>query len=100
MITETTWHNVDLDTLAGPVRRAYEEYKVAQRAAAALRASFEDACRTANPAPAGQRLVFGYKFGKLSVAMVADEGKPAKAKQASGSLADFLAAQAAAGRAA
>ena len=44
--------------------------------------------------PVGKRMVCGYNFGKLSVAIVDDDRKPAKAQPAKQSLADFLAAQA------
>lgn len=97
-MTETTWVNIDLDTLGADVRQAYEAYKVAQRQAAALRQAFEDMARATTPVAQGKRIVFGYKFGKLSAALVEDDAKPGKAKQPTASLADFLAAQAAAGR--
>lgn len=44
------------------------------------------------PIPDGKRLVFGYNFGKLSVALVDDDAKPSTAKGTT-SLSDFLKSQ-------
>lgn len=93
MKTDATWVEVDLDTLTTDQRDAYEMYKVAQRQAAQLRQAFETA--VAQDVPMGSRMVFGYRFGKLSVALVPDDSKPKAAKVAPKSLAAYLAEQAA-----
>lgn len=94
--TTANWQDIDVASLPGPAQQAYEQYKVAQRAAAALREAFEASVRAVAPAPTGMRMVFGYRFGKLSAAIVEDEGRPVKARPKA-TLADFLAAQAASG---
>lgn len=98
-MSEATWVNIDIDTLTSEQQTAYAAYKVAQRQAAALREAFETSVTESAGLPQGKRMVFGYRFGKLSAAIVDDDRKPAKAKQNTASLADFLAAQAASGRA-
>ena len=95
---DAVWIDVDLDTLSGDMRAAYEAYKVAQRAAAELRTQFEALVNKGTELPQGQKLVFGYRFGKLSAAVVADDSKPKATSPAKQSLADFIAAQAASGR--
>jgi hypothetical protein len=57
-----------------------------------LRQAFEEIVTDALELPQGRKMVFGYRFGKLSAALVEDDRK-GKAKQAKGSLADFLASQ-------
>ena len=96
--SDAVWTNVDPATLSQDVRQAYEAYKVAQRQAAALREAFETAITSDIDVPAGMRVVFGYRFGQLSMALVEDDRKPSKARP-KGTLADFIAAQRAAGRA-
>lgn len=94
-MSEAVWQDIDLDTLSDEQRAAYEAYKVAQRQAAALRKGFEDTMQAG--LPEGKRLAFGYRFGKLSAAVVEDDRKAGKPKAKATSLADFLAAQAATG---
>ena len=96
-MTDAVWQDIDVTTLSAEAQIAYDDYKQAQRKAAALRAEFETAVVNGLPIPQGKRMVFGYRFGKLSAALVEDDRKPAKPKQAKGSLADFLAAQSASG---
>ena len=88
------WANIDTDTLSVEQQAAYAVYKVAQREAARLREAFEASVTESMDIPAGQRMVFGYRFGKLSAAIVEDDRKPSKAKQSTLTLADFLAQQA------
>lgn len=87
------WQDIDVTTLSVEAQVAYNEYKDAQRKAASLRAEFEQAVVNGLPIPQGKRMVFGYRFGKLSAAIVDDDRKPSKTKQAKGSLADFMAQQ-------
>lgn len=99
-VAKAQWADIDVNTLTAEAQVAYSEYKDAQRKAAALRATFEQTVTASLELPAGKRMVFGYNFGKFSAALVDDDGKTKKAKQAKGSLADFLAAQGANGHAA
>lgn len=94
------WADIDVETLPVEAQVAYAEYKTAQRAAAALRATFEQTVTASLELPQGKRMAFGYKFGKLSAALVEDDRKASKPKQAKGSLADFLAQQVGGGHAA
>jgi hypothetical protein len=85
------WQEIDPSTLVGALRAKYEALVSARRAAAVAKAAFEDAMnQTANPGP-GLRLVFGYNFGKLSVAVVEAERAKPKASKAAISFADYVA---------
>lgn len=92
-MTDAIWQDIDVTTLSDSAQIAYEDYKTAQRKAAELRTAFEQEVVDGLPIPAGKRMVFGYRFGKLSAALVEDDRKASKPKQAKGSLADFLAQQ-------
>lgn len=91
------WQTIDPTFLPVPVAKQYERYKAAYREMKAERDSFETAMREMAPVPAGKRLVIGYNFGKLSVAIASDDAKPSPAKGAV-SLSDFLATQSAQGK--
>jgi hypothetical protein len=85
MATESTltWTEIEVDTLDEGQQLAYAEYKDAQRKAAKLRAEFEAMMQAG--VPEGQRMVFGYRFGKLSVALAPkDEAEQGKAARSSG----------------
>lgn len=85
--TKLEWIEIDPSSLAPEYRQAYEAYKAAYRAAKEARNAFEQSMQT--EAPSGKRLVFGYNFGKLSMAL--DDAKDApKAKAGVQSLASFL----------
>ena len=99
-MSEAQWADIAVDTLSVEAQVAYNEYKEAQRKAAALRSTFEETVTASLTLPIGKRMVFGYRFGKLSAALVEDDRKPSKAKQSKGSLADFLAQQVGGGHAA
>ena len=99
-MSEAQWADIDVNTLSVEAQVAYNEYKEAQRKAASLRQAFEDCVTGALELPVGKRMVFGYRFGKLSAALVEDDRKAAKPKQVKGSLADFLAQQVGGGHAA
>ena len=98
-MTDANWQDINVASLSDEAQVAYSEYKDAQRKAASLRTEFETMVTASLKLPQGKKMVFGYRFGKLSAALVADDGKKAKAAQAKGSLADFLAAQGASGHA-
>lgn len=97
--TTAVWQNIDVETLPEHMQKAYEAYKVMSREAATLRTAFEQMVNDAAGLPQGQKLVFGYRFGKLSAAIVKDDSKPKTAQPAKLSLKDYLASQQAAGKA-
>lgn len=87
------WLELDFDKLSQGEQAAYQNYKALYRQMKEARTAFEELmnenARAEQDLPIGKKLVFGYNFGKLSVAVVADDVKP-KAK-AAGSLSDYLA---------
>lgn len=102
---QAAWIEIDPETLSGGQEVAYKLYKEAYRAMKASREQLElKASRQqfeqlmAEGVPAGERMIFGYNFGKLSVAIVPDDRKPAKASQPKQSLAEYLAARAQSGQ--
>lgn len=88
--SEANWVNIDPSTLTVELREAYEAYKAAYRVTKAKRDTFQDAMQDAAGLPASQRLVFGYNFGKLSIAIVAAEAKVVSKAKPAQSLAAFL----------
>jgi hypothetical protein len=92
--SELKWVEIDVESLEDTQRIAYDDYKAAYKAMKSARECFEDEMQSL--APDGKRLVFGYNFGKLSVA-VADkvEEKPKAGKQ---SLSAYLAGMQNSGR--
>lgn len=93
--TDAQWFEINVDTLSTEQRGTYDAYKALYREMKAQREAFEASMQAG--VPEGSRMVFGYRFGKLSVAIVPDDRKPAKAKATTQSLADFLVAQASGG---
>lgn len=92
--TKLDWTQVDPSTLSHDDLANYEAYKAAYRTMKEARVMFELGMQ--DQAPKGKRLVFGYNFGKLSVAIDTALDAP-KTKQGTRSLADFLADQSSAG---
>jgi hypothetical protein len=95
--TNAQWQDIDVTTLSAELQAKYEAYKVAQRAAAELRTEFESAVNDASDLPQGMKLVFGYRFGKLSAALVKSEDKPKVGAPAKQSLGAYLNAMKASG---
>ena len=73
---DLTWREVDPDTLPAGLKAHYNELKQAQRLAAKARDDFEAAFTEMATIPPSQTLFFGYRFGKLSIA-IKDEPRPA-----------------------
>ena len=92
--TTANWQNIDVETLSADMQAAYATYKDASRKAAELRAAFEAMVNESAGLPQGQKLVFGYRFGKLSAAVVEDTAKPKAGSPAKLSLKDYLAREA------
>lgn len=95
--TAANWQTIDPTSLPAPIAKQYARYKEAYVEMKAERNAFEQAMRDLAPATPGKRLVFGYNYGKLSVALVDDDAKPTSAKGAL-SLSAFLAGQTAQGK--
>ena len=85
---EIEWTQLDPDSLSADLRKAYDAYKDAARHANALREAFERAMTTAIDPLDSEKVIFGYRFGKLSLA-IAPADKPRK-PSAAVSLADFI----------
>ena len=85
------WRILDPATLPDNLRSAYADYKQAYALMKEARQSFEDAMSLAAALPDTSRLVFGYNFGKLSLAVVPNDKPKAKPAAPAGSLATFLA---------
>jgi hypothetical protein len=83
-----TWTEIDPMTLPKQQAAAYQEYKEAYRLMKAMRGKFEDSFQPA--APDGKRFVFGYNFGKLSIALADKPVEKAKAV-AKQSIGEYLA---------
>lgn len=94
--TDATWFEIDPSTLDETAKRAYDTYKALYRQAKEARQSFETIMQGTADLAQGKRMIFGYNFGKLSVAVVNGEAK-SEAKPKLG-LAQFLASQASQGR--
>jgi len=94
--SELAWTTIDPASLSKEQQDKYAVYKEDYRLMKAARVAFEEAMQ--EDVPQGQRIVCGYNFGKLSVAMTADDRKPVAKAKAVGCLADFIAASLASGR--
>lgn len=82
------WQSLDIDTLSPDLRAAYYAYRKAQDEANKLRMVFEDGMQGKVELPDHLRLAFGYKFGKISVAIVPAE-RP-RARKTAMSLAELI----------
>lgn len=63
------WLEVDPDTLHADVAKAFAAYKAQYAKAKELRDTFEELASKKAELPATHRMVFGYNFGKLSIAI-------------------------------
>ena len=86
--TELEWTQLDPASLSPTLRAKYDAYKDAARHAESLRKTFEASMTNAIDPMDGEKVVFGYRFGKLSLA-IAPADKPRK-PSAAVSLADFI----------
>ena len=85
---ELEWTQLDPASLSPALRQAYDTYREAARSANALREAFERQMTVAIDPLDGEKVVFGYRFGKLSLA-IAPADRPRK-PYAAVSLADFI----------
>lgn len=84
-----SWTQIDTDSLPTAIAKQYANYKSAYAEMKAERKAFEDALAAMLDVPPGKRAVFGYNFGKLSIAIVDDTAKP-KAASSAVSLASLI----------
>lgn len=88
MVDKADWTTIDPESLSEAQQVAYREYKAAYAIMKEARQGFE--ARMQAGVPEGCRMVCGYNFGKLSVAVVVDD-QPVKRAKAPVSLVDYLA---------
>lgn len=91
--SDAVWTEINPETLPDDVKAFYDAYKASYRVMKDNRLGFETKLSEMADLPSDKRMVFGYNFGKLSVAIVDDDRKPAKATPAKQSLADWLGKQ-------
>lgn len=94
---DAVWNEIDPASLDVDAGKLYAGLKAARKVAAEAKAAFEEHMNVANDVPEGMRLVFGYNFGKLSIAVVEDDRKPKRVAPAKQTLAEFIAGQRASG---
>lgn len=94
---DAVWVNINPETLSEAQLTAWTAYKLLYRQMKDQRLAFETLM--AQGVADGQRMIFGYNFGKLSVAVVADDRKASKPKAQQMSLAQYLETMSASGRA-
>lgn len=82
------WTQLDPATLSPDLRAKYDAYRDAAKAANTLRQVFEAMMTNAIDPLDTEKVIFGYRFGKLSLA-IAPADKPRKPSAAI-SLADFI----------
>lgn len=89
-MADLKWVNIDIATLAPVARKAFDAYKAQYKLASDLRKTFEATMISVADMGHDRTLRFGYRFGKLSIAIdKADEiSKPERT--AGLSLADYL----------
>lgn len=83
--TDAVWNTIDTETLPSAIGDAYRSYKDAYKDMKEARLAFETIIAKAIDPAKGKRVIFGYNFGKLSVAVV--DADPAKSKPASSAIA-------------
>lgn len=95
--TDANWTTVDVATLPHELDATYKAYKASYKAMKDAREIFEHAMSAAIAPPTGKRVIFGYNFGKLSVAIV-DGLVEKRTTVSTQSLADWIASQRDSGR--
>lgn len=94
---DAVWVELDPASLDAGQSVAYEEYRRLRKLAGVAKGAFEQTMQVA--IPVGQRMIFGYNFGRLSVAVVANDRPASKPKATAKSLGDYLATMSARGEA-
>lgn len=83
------WTMIDPTTLPADCRKAYEAYKANYAVMKKAKDEFEAMVTAQLDLPKGKTVVFGYMFGKLSVALTDIVDKP-KAKTSAIALSDLI----------
>lgn len=78
MANELAWKQIDVASLGAEAIKLWEAKRAKDAEAKAMREAFEQHVNALVTVPAGKRLVMGYRFGKLSVAL--DDAKAAAPK--------------------
>ncbi len=73
---DTVWLNLTESSLPPAIAALYAAKREADALAKAARMEFEAAFRAVKNPPAGKVFRFGYNWGKLSIGVAADDGKP------------------------
>lgn len=84
------WREIDPETLDAGLAQAYRDYKTAYRLATECRERFEAMMRDSADVGYGRELKFGYRFGKLSIAVGPVADKPKSAGKKAVSLSEWL----------
>ena len=83
-LAKTEWRAVNESSLPPELAAIYAAKREADALAKDAREAFEAAFRKLKTPPKGKQFVFGYKWGKLSIGLADDDGKPrSNAKAAS-----------------
>ena len=85
---EADWQSLDVDTLSPDLQQLYLAYRKAADHANTQRKAFETAMQSKLELPSHLTLACGYRFGKLSVAIV-PKSRP-KSSHSALSLADLM----------
>lgn len=74
--TELAWQSLDVASLSPDLQELYFAYKASEELATKARKHFEASMGIKLDLPSHIVLRFGYRFGKLSVALDTDQRKP------------------------
>lgn len=91
--TDAVWTTVDVATLPTDTKAKYDAYKAAYLAMKDARNEFEQQMSAVIAPLTGKRVIFGYNFGKLSIAIVDGQVAKPKAAASTQSLSDWIKAQ-------
>lgn len=83
---DADWKTIDTATLATPIADAFNAYKDSYKDMKASREEFESLVAKSLGLPDGKRVIFGYNYGKLSMAIVDDDKPAAKSPKGAVSL--------------
>lgn len=84
--SDAVWNTINTETLPTSIKDAYAGYKDAYKDMKEARLAFETLISKAIDPAKGKRVIFGYNFGKLSVAVVDDDAPKSKAASSAVSL--------------
>ena len=99
-MADSDWTTVEPETLPGAIRAKYDTMKAQYRAYAQDKAAFEQAMQEAfgKHLDESSELKFGYKFGKLSIAVGPKRNERAAKRETKPTLSEWLTQQNGQGR--